>query len=153
MPCVTHSSGLPLMWGEGKRCRVHHQKISPTLNGGWCLSVVFPLCRTCLWPVTMLLAPHWTPPLPRRNDPLSCCPRTCTELRLSSGQLSTCCSPRLFGSRVSHHLPSLLWIRRSCSTFLGWSVRPSLVFPRLWSCGSAFVPSHCHGRGWRHIIR
>ena len=39
-PCVTHSSRIPLAWGEGERCVVHRQKLGPTLNGGWCLSMV-----------------------------------------------------------------------------------------------------------------
>ena len=29
------------MWGEGECCWVRHQELGPTLNGGWCLSVVF----------------------------------------------------------------------------------------------------------------
>ena len=42
-PCATHSSGIPLAWGEGERSGVHPQKLGPTLNGDWCLSMVLPL--------------------------------------------------------------------------------------------------------------
>ena len=42
-PCATHSSWIPLTWGESECSGVHLQKLGPVLNGDWYLSMVFPL--------------------------------------------------------------------------------------------------------------